>query len=212
MTHLLDISGQRFARLVAMKVAKREGTRTYWLCKCDCGKESVVYITKLRSGHTRSCGCYKMQRISETKKTHGMSGHTKVYDAWVQMRARCTNPSGGRFDKYQARGIVVCARWGASFEVFLKDMGLPPSPKHSLDRIDNDGNYEPGNCRWATPKEQARNKRGLRIVHYCGRDMPLSEALEVAGNLVAYGTAWCRIEVYGLAVAAAIETPPGGFR
>lgn len=143
-------AGQRFKRLV---VERREGTNTHgeamWLCRCDCGKTTSASTHNLRRGSSKSCGCLR--------KPHGLAD-SSTWKTWKAMRQRCSNPRSREFVRYGARGIKVCERW-QSFANFLADMGERPSETHSLDRIDNDGNYEPGNCRWATVKEQSENKR-----------------------------------------------------
>lgn len=130
--------------------------------QCDCGTERIVYLHKLRSGHTQSCGCYQRQRAVEGNVTHGhapykYSRQTSTYHIWSNMLARCSNPRVPHYRYYGGRGISVCARW-ATFENFLADMGERP-PGLSLDRLNNDGNYEPGNCAWRTATEQVRNRR-----------------------------------------------------
>jgi hypothetical protein len=115
--------------------------------------------------------------------THGhtIGVRSRAYAAWADMISRCTNPRIARYPSYGGRGITVCPRWHVSFEAFLADVGEPPSPAHSLDRIDNDGNYEPGNVRWATRTEQMRNTRQNRLINFRGRLVPVAELAEIAG-------------------------------
>lgn len=127
----------------------------HWECKCICGNTKVVAGGHLGKG-TVSCGCVKLQQISIAQKTHGMS-KTRIYNIWCKMIARCEDPKNNRFSRYGGRGISVCNEW-KSFESFFKDMGNPPSLSHSIDRIENNGNYEKSNCKWSTPKQQANNR------------------------------------------------------
>lgn len=157
----LDLIGRRFCRLVVKATAETEvkSKKTCWNCVCDCGKETIVRTGSLESGNTKSCGCLMMERILEAVSTHGMA-YTKEYRCWQSIRDRCYNKSFANYKHYGGRGIKVCDRWLESFENFYEDMGDKPSKKHSIDRINNDGNYHPDNCRWATDYEQAINKRG----------------------------------------------------
>lgn len=159
MPSVMRLEGQRFGRLVVLSQAKirRDITgkvKIFWLCRCDCGTKKEIAMRCLRQGRTLSCGCF----FRELRITHGLS-HTPQWDIWKQMIQRCTNPQSTGYAHYGGRGIKVCDLWIDSFESFNSWMGPRPSPRHSIDRINNDGNYEPGNVRWATCVEQARNRR-----------------------------------------------------
>lgn len=159
----LNLSGRRFGMLVA---GEKVGA-VKWLCKCDCGKSKPVAQSALMAGRI-SCGC-----MESVVKTHGMS-HTNIYSIWKHIISRCENKRDAAYHGYGGRGIKICERWSV-FENFYADMGDKPRGK-SIDRIDNDGNYEPSNCRWATSTEQGCNKRNNRIVSVNGRSVPLSQA------------------------------------
>lgn len=151
--------GDRFGRLVLVS-AVRVGRGARWRCQCDCGRAVEVRQDSLHSGETRSCGCLVTDAMRRRAVKHGRS-HTREYQAWRNARARCSNPKVQMFAYYGGRGITMCARWRDSFEAFLADMGPCPAGL-TLERIENDGHYEPSNCRWATRAEQRQNQRKSR--------------------------------------------------
>lgn len=158
----LDIAGAKFGRLIAIEpTERRSGGKVVWRCVCACGSEAFAAVNHLNDGRRVSCGCAKKagNQLRKKKPKHGHCADyksTQTYMIWSGMWARCSNPNGPGYRFYGARGIRVCERW-RKFENFLVDMGEKPADK-SLDRINNDGNYEPGNCRWATDIEQHRNR------------------------------------------------------
>lgn len=172
--------GDRFGRLTFLReTAPGKGGRRFGAFRCDCSQIVERMISRVRRGEVKGCGCLRGR-----DKKHGAAVHgslTPEYYSWVAMKARCLNPNVKNWPRYGGRGITVCDRWAASFSAFLKDMGTRPTAKYTLDRIDNDKNYEPGNVRWATPKEQQRNRARTSLIEIDGRSVPLSQACEERG-------------------------------
>ena len=168
------VSGQRFGRLTVISEAGRHRKEIAWECRCDCGTSGIVIASyALRNGDKLSCGCLRLEAVLAACTTHGQTGSTE-YKIWVGMKNRCFNPRVKGYANYGGRGITVCDRWNESFELFLLDVGPRPSPKHSIDRRDNNGNYEPGNAQWALPIEQANNSRHVHFVTVDGVTMSLT--------------------------------------
>lgn len=171
MAAFIDLTGNRYGKLLVIKRHGSISNRPAWLCKCDCGVIVTVKSENLKSGNTKSCGCYKVEIIRNAgmaNVTHGYAKRidgkkSKIYSIWDSMRQRCNNENNCNYENYGLRGIKVCEEWNKSFEAFLKDMGIP-SEGFSIDRINNDGNYEPSNCRWATRSQQRRNRRDFNEV------------------------------------------------
>lgn len=181
--------------LVAVEYVGRKNGRTLWKCICDCGKESVTGYSNLMTGNTKSCGCMEkanleyFQRHSYRRKSanfdfSGTLNKHPLYGLWSSMLTRCYNKNSKHYNIYGGRGIKVCDRWlpeNLGFEHFVSDMGERPSNMHTLDRINNDGDYCPENCRWATITQQSNNKRKSIIVYYFGKRIYLKELCKIIG-------------------------------
>ncbi len=180
---LIDLTGKIFSRLTVISRTDNRGNKTIWLCICECGNKTTVDGDRLRRGGTRSCGCLQRERASEilTKHGHtGISGNKELYSLWKTMIRRCYDKKSCQFHNYGGRGISVCEPWLNSFEQFMLDMGDRPH-RYQIDRIDNNGNYEPENCRWVTCKENARNTRWNHNITAFGETLCLTEWSERSG-------------------------------
>lgn len=153
-----DLTGQRYGQLlVVRRTAERIARSVVWECRCDCGNTKLTSANRLKTGHCKSCGCLNLKAQWLTHTTHGMA-HTPTWTAWKDMKARCFNPKLRNYKNYGGRGITVCSRWLQSFKNFLSDMGERPDGL-TLERKNNNGNYEPGNCKWANRSDQCKNTR-----------------------------------------------------
>ena len=185
MSRLIDLISKKFGRLTVVgRAASDSNGKTKWLCRCDCGVVISVYAGNIRRPNTQSCGCLRRETTAKSKTRHGNARkglQTAEYRSWASLIGRCTNGRNHVFASYGGRGITVCDRWRDDFEVFLSDMGPKPGPEYSIDRIDNNRGYEPGNCRWATAKEQARNRRNRRVVEFQGVGRSILEWTRILG-------------------------------
>jgi hypothetical protein len=152
-----SILGTRRFQLTISEFFRKENGKLYCIATCDCGVIKEMLWDSINRGQNKSCGCYKTKLLTKHSTTHGKT-KTREYNCWVGMRNRCYTPKNADYARYGERGIEVCSEWKDSFETFYNDMGDSPSPLHSINRIDNDGNYSKSNCEWATNAEQSRNR------------------------------------------------------
>jgi hypothetical protein len=173
------LEGRQFGRLTVLEEAgKTEFGAIRWLCRCSCGVEKVISGYCLIQGKALSCGCYKNERAKELRTIHGHAYDDSLkseYATWKSIRQRCYNPNTVGSEFYLGKGIKVCERWMKSFKNFLDDMGPKPDASYSIDRIDNNGNYEPSNCRWATRQEQVENRSVCIKYEYNGESLLVSQ-------------------------------------
>lgn len=197
----LDVAGKRFGRLIAINIFSK-GARTRWLCKCDCGAETIVCLQDLRNGHTQSCGCYQKQRVIETQRLYDPSLRSE-YIIWKHMIYRCTNQQDIGYKYYGAKGIAVCQEWIESFDKFVEDVGRRPNLSYTIDRIDNSLGYFPGNVRWATRKQQMRNTSRNVFLTHSGKTLCQADWASIIG--LDSGGMSRRVRKWG--AEAAITTP-----
>jgi len=187
MPKIINLIGQTFGRLTVIKRGNNNKyNRSTWLCQCNCGIIKIINSNSLIIGRTKSCGCLHKEG-NRLKHGHDIKGKVSTtYSAWVGMKGRCLNVNNRAYKDYGGRGITVCKRW-LKFENFLKDMGESPGKGYSLDRIENNKGYYPKNCRWATHKEQCRNRRNNHTINYSGRTrclMDWAKELNIAYDLL----------------------------
>lgn len=183
---IINLSGQTFGRLTAIKVVGRKHKEAVWLCQCQCGKTVQVVGSALRLGQSRSCGCLKLEEFSARTTTHGKS-KTRLYNTYQAMKRRCYNPNVKRYEHYGGRGITICDEWLNDFQAFY-DWAMangynPDAPRGecTIDRIDNDKGYSPANCRWVGTKAQERNKSNNHVVEFQGETHSITEWSEKTG-------------------------------
>lgn len=193
--------GDKYNFLTAIRFDHRgKYGQQFWLFKCDCGNKKVIAVEDVKRGTTKSCGCMRRELLKESATTHGMK-KTPEYDAWGHMKQRCLNKKNKYYKNYGARGIKVCSRWRNSFENFFEDMGKRPKGT-SIDRIDNNGNYEPNNCRWTSWKQQNNNKRSSHLLTFGGKTMTIAQWASELG--INRHTLYARINNLGWSVERAL--------
>lgn len=208
---MIDLTGKRFTRLLVLSEAPRRDTSRmrYWLCQCDCGEQREVSQSHLLYGGQTSCGCLGSRTtLGDRKRTHGNTcgrKPTPEYKSWQMMKRRCTDPEDKRWPRYGGRGISVCAEWLNDFEAFLAHVGPRPSAKHSLDRIDTNGNYEVGNVRWALPEVQMQNRDDVHLITLNGETLCLAEWCRRTG--LKHNAVIRRLNA-GWSAERALTTPP----
>ena len=211
MGSVIDLTGKRFGRLkVLHRGTNTAGGKSRWVCLCDCGLTAEVRAETLKNGSSKSCGCLASDLTIMRNWKHGHwvdKRPTKLWLTWRNIKGRCEKAWDSRYHRYGGRGIKVCDRWKV-FENFVQDMGEPPSPDHSIDRIDPNGDYCPENCRWATNKEQQRNRENNRLISFKGKTQCLSAWAEEYG--LSQKRLRTRIERDGWDIEKALTTPLKG--
>ena len=194
MSKLIDLTGKKFGKLTVIKrVENNRHRQPQWLCKCDCGKETIITGQKLRTGHTKSCGCIIYEQ--KTRLTHGMTG-TTLHNRWLNMKSRCYNPKNKRYARYGGRGITVCQEWMDFTNFYNWSINNGFNESLTLDRIENDKGYCPQNCRWATQKLQANNRSSNDIFCIDGVSKTLSEWCDIYYDSVCPNHEKNRLSVY----------------
>lgn len=192
----LELVGKRFGQLTVTALEEVRNQNTVWRCRCDCGRDHVARARVLMSGKTKTCGCSRGE-------PHGLTG-TRIFHCWRNMVARCANPKVREYRHYGGRGVEVCERWKASLLAFISDVGMPPTDRHEIDRINVNGNYEPGNCRWATRRQNMNNMRRNVRVEYAGIEYTIADLAREFG--LGYAFLYQRLKK-GWTVSAAVHMP-----
>lgn len=199
-----DLIGEKFGRLTVVELLESDDRgHARWRCECECGGQTICKTDVLRRGQSKSCGCLQRESVTKKNTTHGKAG-TALHVRWKGLLGRCNNHNHAAYPDYGGRGITICERW-LNFENFAADMGEPPTPVHTIERIDNDKGYSPSNCRWATRSEQSRNKRNNRLLKHNGKTQCLTDWSKETGIPVI-----CildRIDKLGWSVDEALTTP-----
>jgi hypothetical protein len=199
----LDLTGRQFGSLKAIHPTDtRSRGQVVWMCKCRCGNSALVPSYKLTSAHTKSCGCYRSDLATAKNTTHG-DYRSPEHRSWQSMKSRCLNPKSTQYKWYGGRGISVCDKW-LTYEGFLADMGRKPAG-YELDRIDNNGHYEPANCRWASHRDQSRNKSDNVMITWRGQTRCMSDWAESLG--VDNAALWARVRKLGWSWDRALSEP-----
>lgn len=213
MSRLIDLTGQRFGELVVLERGESRKSRcghprTMWVCRCDCGEQTVVDSNSLKRGSTVTCGKHKSKNYILSRKTHGMS-KTRIYKEWASIKNRCNNPNAIDYERYGGRGITVCKEWLDDFMNFYNwAMANGYRDDLTIDRINVDGNYEPSNCRWATNDVQVNNKRTNHFLQYNEKTQTIAQWSRETG--IDKNTLISRVDRYGWSVKEALTTPPNG--
>jgi hypothetical protein len=205
----INLTGHIYNRLTVIKLHKQDEKHKYWECRCQCGNIKIIEGSKLRSGHTKSCGCYKVEQSGKQSITHGKS-YSSEYGTWNSMKQRCLNVNDPAYKDYGGRGVTIYQEWIDSFKSFYAYVGNKPSQKHSIDRIDNNGNYEPGNVRWALPIIQANNRRKNHYIEFNGQTKTISEWAKIVK--LPYYVVIQRIAKYGWTINDALTTPNNDYQ
>lgn len=208
---LIDLTGQSFDRWTVVDYSGSHKKRTYWSCICDCGNTGKIEAYSLKKERSRSCGCFGREKAIKDNTSHGQGKRgeeSKEYRCWRHMKDRCYSPKDGQYHNYGARGITVCERW-RKFENFFEDMGKCPEGL-TIERVNNDGNYEPGNCKWATKEEQMNNTRRNRWVKHKGITKTLTQWARVLN--MSESTLRARLKKDNWATERAFSIPVGEIR